>query len=417
MQEIQEVNDGEVWQTPETLEDLAITANEEHDACIGAAGNAVEHAIKAGHALIKAKEQVPYGKWGDWLETNCRFSQPTASRYVKIASNYSRVNNLESVRQAMAMLAAPSEEEEDTEDTEKEKKKEARKAKKAAEKAARLAAAEEAYNEIERNGGASWRIIHGDCVKVLKDEIKPGSVRLVFADPPYNIGIDYGDHHNDSMGDGEYRDWCRDWMRAAAETLTADGSMWVMINHEWAADFEFILRDDCGLWIRDWITWYETFGVNCTRKFNRCSRRIFHAVVNPDRFVFNEEAVSRKSDRQTIYDDPRANPDGKIWDDVWGINPDIPRLAGTHGERLAEFPTQLPVKLLRAVVGCASDPGDLVVDPFSGSATTGVAAIDLRRMYIGIEKSEKFRELSYKRMLGLRDLWDRDNNERQDDAR
>lgn len=202
-------------------------------------------------------------------------------------------------------------------------------------------------------------------------------------------------------------------MRAAAETLTLDGSMWVMINHEWAADFEFILRDDCGLWIRDWITWYEAFGVNCTRKFNRCSRRIFHAVRNPDRFVFNEEAVSRPSDRQTIYDDCRANPDGKLWDDVWGINPPLPRVAGTHGERLSEFPTQLPIKLLKAIVGCASNPGDLVVDPFSGSATTGVASIDLGRRYIGIEKSERFYNLSRQRMFDLRTLWDRSKDERQ----
>jgi hypothetical protein len=63
---------------------------------------------------------------------------------------------------------------------------------------------------------------------------------------------------------------------------------------------------------------------------------------------------------------------------------------GNHAERLPDFPTQLPLDLLRAVVGCASEPGDLVLDPFSGSGTTGVAAIGLGRRYVGIEKSAEF---------------------------
>jgi site-specific DNA-methyltransferase (adenine-specific) len=99
--------------------------------------------------------------------------------------------------------------------------------------------------------------------------------------------------------------------------------------------------------------------------------------------------------------DKRANPAGRIWDDVWGIDPPIPRVCGTFKERLAGFPTQLPLALLRPIIGCATDPNDLILDPFSGSATTGVAALELGRRYIGIERSPEFAARSRERLAKI----------------
>jgi site-specific DNA-methyltransferase (adenine-specific) len=94
------------------------------------------------------------------------------------------------------------------------------------------------------------------------------------------------------------------------------------------------------------------------------------------RFVFHPAPeIRRPSARRAIYRDRRAAPAGKLWDDVWTI----PRLAGTHRGRIKAFPAQLPIRLLRPIVACASEPGDLVIDPFSGSATTGAAGIELGR--------------------------------------
>jgi site-specific DNA-methyltransferase (adenine-specific) len=149
--------------------------------------------------------------------------------------------------------------------------------------------------------------------------------------------------------------------------------------------------------VRSWITWYETFGVNCTDQFNRCSRRLLHCVKDPHNFVFHPEAVNRASDRRKIYNDPRAAPEGKLWDDVW----QIPRLPGTSTERLPGFPTQLPLELLLPIIECATDPGDLVLDPFSGSGTTGEAALLLGRRYVGIEKNKENVHLSRLRLRGI----------------
>jgi site-specific DNA-methyltransferase (adenine-specific) len=242
----------------------------------------------------------------------------------------------------------------------------------------------------------AWEVKQGDCLEGL-ESIEEGSVRLIFADPPYNIGIEYGDHYDDSRPADQYEAWCGEWLAAAFRALTDDGSLWLLVNHEWARNL-CSHAEDIGFHLRQWLTWYESFGVNTTRMFNRCSRPLLWLTKDSSRFVFNPDAVSRESDRQAKYGDSRANPDGKLWDDVWGINPPIPRLVGTAEERMPGFPTQLPLALLRPIVGCASHEGDLVIDPFSGSGTTGAACIELDRRFIGFELSEEFADLSRLRL-------------------
>src|SRR5262245_19044831 len=132
---------------------------------------------------------------------------------------------------------------------------------------------------------SDWGIITGVCIEEM-GRLEPGSARLIFADPPYNIGVNYGDHHDDRVTPADYRAWCDRWIRAAARLLTPDGSMWVLINHEESPHVRLLL-EGAGLHQRQTITWYETFGVNCTGKFNRCSRPLFHMTKHQRRFVFN----------------------------------------------------------------------------------------------------------------------------------
>jgi DNA modification methylase len=241
--------------------------------------------------------------------------------------------------------------------------------------------------------GVQWEIRQGDCLLEMA-KLQSATVRLIFSDSPYNQGIDYGSGSRaDRRADGDYLSWCRRWMQACVRLLTDDGSLWVMISDEYADHFGILLRE-AGLFRRSWIKWYETFGVNCTNNFNRCSRHIFYCVKNPRQFVFNAEAVSRPSDRQAKYGDSRASPHGKLWDNVWCI----PRLVENSQERLPDFPTQLPLNLVRPIVLCASDPGDLVLDPFSGSGTTGVAAVTNQRRFLGIERNAQFARASRQRI-------------------
>ena len=241
----------------------------------------------------------------------------------------------------------------------------------------------------------SWSLMNVDVIdglEAIRDEHGPS--RLIFTDPPYNIGIDYGEGEKaDLLSPQAYMKWVREWFGLCWDCLTDDGSLWVMIGDEYAAEYCAELKST-GFTIRSWIKWYETFGVNCSNKFNRTSRHIFYAVKDERRFVFNPEPVTRPSDRQVKYGDSRAASGGKIWDDVW----QIPRLTGTCAERIPDFPTQLPLALVEPIVLCASMPGDLVVDPFNGSGTTGVASIRNGRKYVGVEKSERFSDLAEMRL-------------------
>jgi site-specific DNA-methyltransferase (adenine-specific) len=258
---------------------------------------------------------------------------------------------------------------------------------------------EEAAAKAKVNGHESdrpkWSIINGDVIEGLESvRDEHGPARLIFTDPPYNIGVDYGDGEQaDRLSDAAYMKWVRQWFALCWECLTDDGSLWVMIGDEYAAEYAVELKAT-GYTIRSWIKWYETFGVNCSNKFNRTSRHIFYAVKDPASFIFNPESVTRPSDRQTKYGDSRASLGGKIWDDVW----QVPRLTGTCSERIPDFPTQLPLALVEPIVLCASMPGDLVVDPFNGSGTTGVASVRNGRKYVGVEKSEAFADMATKRI-------------------
>jgi site-specific DNA-methyltransferase (adenine-specific) len=285
----------------------------------------------------------------------------------------------------------------------------------------RKAAAAAALPVPDGDGGPSYRVVCDDSMVQLP-KVPARSARLAFADDRYNIGIDYGGGAKaDRLPRQQYLDRCGAWMKAVARTLTADGSLWALINDESAAEFNLLL-EAAGLHLRQWLVWYEGFGQNHANGFNRTHRHLLWAVVNPQRFVFRREGVSRASDRQAVYRDRRADPNGKTLDSVLGADGSIPRLTATCAERLEGFPTQLPLALLRPIIACASDPGDLVLDPFSGSATTGHAALESGRRYLGIEQNPDYAKRSRQRLAGvvraLADVdergWRADERERRD---
>lgn len=154
------------------------------------------------------------------------------------------------------------------------------------------------------------------------------------------------------------------------------------------------------LYSRAWIKWYESFGVHVPDGFSRTSRHLFYCTRDPYRFVFHREAFHRLSDRHAKYRDARAANAGlKTWDDVWGVNPPIPRLVENAKERVPGVPTQLPLALITPIVLGCSDPGDLVVDPFVGSGTTCAAAVCNGRRFFGSEECRKTAKLATARVL------------------
>lgn len=235
-------------------------------------------------------------------------------------------------------------------------------------------------------------ITTGDCVEFLTNS-PAKCYRLIFSDPPYNIGVDYGKGKKaDLLTPEKYLDLIGRYVAECMRTLTNDGSLWLMICDEWAAEFSLILKRN-HFAIRSWIKWYETFGNNCSNNFNRTSRHLFYCVkegaMTPAP-VFNHAAFNRPSDRQAKYNDPRAATGGKLWDDVW----QIPRLVENSKERISGFPTQIPLALVTPIVLGCSEPGDTIFDGFTGSGTTAVAAVLNGRKFSGTEISKEYVEMA-----------------------
>jgi len=242
------------------------------------------------------------------------------------------------------------------------------------------------------------RIICGDCIEVLSKIRKPFA-DLIFADPPFNIGYKY-DKYNDKVKSKNYIAWTKDWMAACKKVLKPHGSFYIAIGDDYAADVKKI-ADDLHLFMRNWIIWHYTFGQQTKNKFARSHTHIFYFVNDENNFTFNDYAIRIPSDRQLLYNDKRANPKGKMPDDVWDS---FSRVCGTFKERAGWHPCQMPENLLARIITVSSNPGDCVLDPFIGSGTTAAVAYGLGRKYVGIDVSQDYVEKAQKRLTKLKKL-------------
>jgi len=263
-------------------------------------------------------------------------------------------------------------------------------------------------------------LMRGDCIVEMK-KLSDGVVDLAFADPPFNIGYEY-DEYDDRRTCADYLGWSREWISQVVRVLKPCGTFWLAIGDEYAAELKMMATRELGLICRSWVVWYYTFGVHCTHKFTRSHAHLFHFVKDASRFTFNDEAVRVPSARQLVYADSRADPKGRVPDDTWIMRPTpheswilrpqdlpegftadgdtwyFPRVCGTFKERMGFHGCQMPEQLLGRIINACSKEGDLVMDPFAGSATTLAVAKKLRRHYLGFELSKEYRDQGDKRL-------------------
>lgn len=232
---------------------------------------------------------------------------------------------------------------------------------------------------------------------------------LVIADPPYNQGMLYADY-DDKREPQAYWDWTIQWLMEAYRVLDRHGSMWVFCPDEWVAQTKMFCEGKngqgfklCGLdmHLRNWIIWTYTFGQNAKKRFTRSHTHILYFTKSKTKFTINPEAVKVPSARQLKYNDKRAVKGGKMPDDTWALlKADIEalldpvgdvwsqsRICGNYKERVDVSPNQIPVPLMERIILSTSNPGDLVIDPFCGTGSSGKAARFHGRRYLGIDKA------------------------------
>ncbi len=241
-----------------------------------------------------------------------------------------------------------------------------------------------------------------DCLEGFR-LIEPGTVDLVFADPPFNIGYEY-DVYEDRLEAERDLDWSRQWIGEVVRVLKPHGTFWLASGDEFAAELKLIAQREFGLFCRNWVIWYYTFGVHCKNKFSRSHTHLFYFVKDKRRFTFHADAIRVPSARQLVYADRRAAPEGRVPDDTWILRPQdlpdgftpeedtwyFPRVCGTFRERARWHSCQMPERLLGRIILACSNPGDLVLDPFAGSGTTLAVAKKLGRRFLGFEISPNY---------------------------
>jgi site-specific DNA-methyltransferase (adenine-specific) len=242
------------------------------------------------------------------------------------------------------------------------------------------------------------QVLHGNCIEVM-ESLPEKSVDLIFADPPYNLQLQQDlwrpnmtrvDAVNDTWDRfgsfQEYDEFCRQWLTGCRRILKDTGTIWVIGSYHNVYRMGSIMQD-LGFWFLNDIVWIKTNpmpnfrGVRFT---NAHETLLWASKTKGARYTFNHHAMKSMNDEKQMRSD---------W--VLPICVGAERLK-QNGKRAHS--TQKPEAILYRVILASSNPGDVVLDPFFGTGTTGAVAKKLHRKWIGIEREERYVKLARERI-------------------
>jgi len=257
------------------------------------------------------------------------------------------------------------------------------------------------YPALEETRSDRYHLILGDSLDYLSS-LKPNSIDMVFADPPYMLSNDGFTCHSGkavsvnkgqwdkSSGLEEDFKFHKQWISAVRRVLKPEGTLWVSGTYHsiYACGFALQLLE---FHILNDIAWYKpNASPNLSRRYFTASHEtLIWARKDKDaRHTFNYDAMRNGDFPKDIIKSP-----GKQMRSVWAIS--TPR---KWEKRHGKHPTQKPEALLERVILSSTNEGDYVLDPFMGSGTTGVIAVRMGRYFIGIEREKEYYELALKRI-------------------
>ncbi len=258
--------------------------------------------------------------------------------------------------------------------------------------------------------GAGWALVQGDSLAVL-EKLPPSSVDVAFADPPYMLSNGGTTCHSGrrasvnkggwdaSRGVSEDHAFQARWLEAVRRVLKPSGTLWVSGTQHVIFSIGFAMQE-IGFHLLNTVTWYKpnaSPNLSC-RFFTHSTEILLWASptrARPLRHRFNYKAMKAANGGRQMRDlweicEAPAPGGGQV---VWSVPTPGPR-EKVHGRH----PTQKPLALLERILGASAGPGDLVLDPFAGSATTGVAALRAGCRFLGIESDSAFVDLSARRL-------------------
>ncbi|NQU98438.1 site-specific DNA-methyltransferase [Candidatus Woesearchaeota archaeon] len=245
-------------------------------------------------------------------------------------------------------------------------------------------------------------LLKGDCLKLLPT-IRKGSVTTIFADPPYNlsnggitckagkmVSVNKGDWDK-SKGFTKDYEFTYNWLKLCKDVLKPNGTIWISGTPHNIYQVGHALQS-LGFNILNEISWFKPNAppnLSC-RYFAHSHETILWAKKDKKaKHTFNYKEMKKWDDK--------ISPSNKQMRSVWHIP-----LTSPKEKKNGKHPTQKPIELLKRIITASSNKKDLILDPFNGSGTTGIVAKMLGRRYIGIDKEQKFLNLTKKRFNELK---------------
>lgn len=257
--------------------------------------------------------------------------------------------------------------------------------------------------KVQRGALPVNTILDGDCIEAM-NSLPEASIDLIFADPPYNLQL-RGDLHrpDNSKVDAVDNDWdqfasfqkydqfTQAWLKAARRLLKPNGAIWVIGSYHNIFRVGAELQNQ-GFWMLNDVVWRKSNPMpnfRGKRLTNAHETMIWASKSEDSKYTFNYEALKALNEGIQMRSD---------W--VLPICTGHERLKNERGEKA--HPTQKPESLLHRILVSTTKPGDIVLDPFFGTGTTGAVAKKLGRDFIGIEREDAYREVAQKRIDSVR---------------
>ena len=244
-----------------------------------------------------------------------------------------------------------------------------------------------------------FKLINGDSLKILKG-IEPKSIDMIFADPPYFLsddGISCSGGKMVSVNKGEWdksisveekHKFNRKWIRLCYQVLKDNGTIWISGTIHNIYSIGMALEQE-GFKIINNITW---------KKLNPPPNISCRYFVHSTETILWAKKDIKNAKHKFNYSLMRELNSGKQMQDVWESS-----LTKPSEKKCGKHPTQKPMEILEKIILSSTDEGDLILDPFNGSGTTGIVANKLNRKYIGIDLEKKYLDITIKRLIKLKE--------------
>lgn len=245
----------------------------------------------------------------------------------------------------------------------------------------------------------------GDCLNVLR-QMKDKQVDLIFVDPPYNLGKDFGNESDCWKNRDEYFQWCYEWIDECFRVLKDEGTFYIMNSTQNMPFISVYLQRKYNI-INDIVWFYDSSGVQSKKKYGSLYEPII--MANKDSkalYTFNWQDIlveAKTGAKRNLIDyrktPPQPYSNEKVPGNVWEFSRVRFRM-----DEYENHPTQKPEALLERIIKASSNVGDIVLDPFGGSFTTCAVSNRLQRKTIGIDQNVEYYKIGIRR-TGISDVY------------